>query len=233
MGGKRRLVFLGSIERQRTHKDFSQQRISDDAIDHFVDRSQLVFGVDGCIALGMFQRMQRRCSCHALYQVEIGLQLLALMGEIAGHLLDEGLATICKAILLPVKTYDIISILVERCQHDIFLNLQILQQTVQRLSLSSTPDEMHARLKTCSATRETLQTATHLGTLLQNGHLVTVFCQDDSTRQASHATAYDDYLLFHVSSFMFQVQVTHSALFGSLFVHTFRCNACATGTPAF
>ena len=222
MGRKRCLVFLGSIEWQGAHKDFSQQRIGDNAIDYFVDRSQLVFGVDGGIALGMFQRMQRRCPSHAFYQVEIGLQLLTLMGEIADHLLDEGLATICKAILLPVKTYDIISILVERCQHDIFLDLQILQQTVQRLSLSSTSDEMHARLKTCSATRETLQAATHLSTLLQNGHLVTVLCQDDSTRQASHATAYDDYSLF-----------THLALFGSLFVHTFRCNACATGTPAF
>ena len=115
MGGKRRLVALGSIERQRTYKDFGQQRIGDDAIDHFVDRSQLIFSVDGGIALGMSQSMQRRCPCHALYQVEIRLQLLALMGEIAGHLLDKILATVCKAILLPVKTYDIISILVERC----------------------------------------------------------------------------------------------------------------------
>ena len=33
-------------------------RIGDDAIDHFVDRSQLIFSVDGGIALGMSQRMQ-------------------------------------------------------------------------------------------------------------------------------------------------------------------------------
>ena len=127
MGRKWCLIALGSIEWQGTHKDFGQQRISDDTIDYFVDRSQLVFGVDGGITLSMFQRMQRRCPCHAFYQVEIRLQLLTLMGEIAGHLLDKSLATICKTISLSVKTYHIVSFPVERCQLDIFLDLQILQ----------------------------------------------------------------------------------------------------------
>ena len=60
-----------------------------------------------------------------------------------------------------------------------------MHQPVHRLSGQGGTDEMHAGLKLRSTSAETLQTASHLRTLFQNGHMVTIFLEDISACEAS------------------------------------------------
>ena len=68
-----------------------------------------------------------------------------------------------------------------------------MHQAVQRLPLGSAANEMHTCLEAGTTTGETLQTATHLRGLLQNGDIIAILGKDDTARKAAEATAYDEY----------------------------------------
>jgi hypothetical protein len=55
---------------------------------------------------------------------------------------------------------------------------------------------VHTRLEFGTTTVKALQTASYLTPLLQNGHIITVLCQDDATGEAAQSAA--DYYYFLV-----------------------------------
>jgi hypothetical protein len=62
----------------------------------------------------MSQRVKAGSPCHPLNQVEVGVQLSALMRKITAHLFYKPLPAICEPISFPIKTYYVIPILVKR-----------------------------------------------------------------------------------------------------------------------
>ena len=202
MGRERCLVVLCRIEGQIAHKHITQQLIVDHLTEHIVHTTQLELGTEGRgVGIGHTQGMQRGGTCHALDEVEIAHQVVALLREIFGQRLDECLTTRGEAELLSVERHHIIASRIQTTQTDVVEHTQIAQQTVQHLSFVGTAHEVHARLELRALTGEALQTATHLRTLLEYGHIVTVTAEDQSARQAAEATTYDDYFLFAHRSF--------------------------------
>ena len=68
-------------------------------------------------------------------------------------------------------------------------------------------DKVHTCLKFCPLAGETLQAATYLHTLFENGYIVPISLQDISARQTPKSGTYDD-------------DFRHFALFGLLVLHT-------------
>ncbi len=59
---------------------------------------------------------------------------------------------------------------------------------------------MHARLEDSAVTPERLQSASYGSVLLEHRHMIALLCQQGSGKEASEASAYDDYA-FPVHSF--------------------------------
>ena len=158
------------------------------------------------IAVCLPQRVKRRSASHHFYQVEIATHLIALVREVLRQGLDKCLTTIGKTEPLTIERYDVIALTIQTTQTDIIHHTKITQQTVQNLSLVGTANEVHACLKLHALTMEALQTASHLSPLFENGHIVAVATEYQSTRQAPKPTTDDDNFL---SSHLFTLYYTY------------------------
>ena len=133
----------------------------------------------------MIQRVHRRGTGHLVYEVEIPLEGVALLGEVTAHLVDERLTAVGETEVLATERHDVIARRIELRQGDVLSDLEERQQTVERLPLTGTADEVHARLELSPSAGEALQASAHLCPLFQNGHVEALSRQNHSARQAS------------------------------------------------
>ena len=59
VSGKGSLTFFGSVERQISHENIAKYWVGNDRIDDVVDTPYLVLGIDGSIAVGLSQGVER------------------------------------------------------------------------------------------------------------------------------------------------------------------------------
>ena len=117
------------------------------------------------------------------------------MGKILRKGLDKGFPAVGKAELLPVERHHIIAVNVKTTQTDIVEYTQVAQQAIKHLTFIGTADKVHACLELHALTTETLQTTSYLCSLFEDGDIVAVATENQSTRQAAKPTSDDDYTL--------------------------------------
>ena len=123
------------------------------------------------------------------------MQTITLMREILRKGLDEGFPAVGKAELLPVERHHIIAVGVKTTQTDIVEYSQIAQQAIKHLTFIDTAYKVHTCLELHALTTETLQTTTYLRSLFEDGDVVAVATENQSTRQAAKPTSDNDHTL--------------------------------------
>lgn len=116
----------------------------------------------------------------------------------AGQRIDEGLFTICEAIVFSLMRYNVIALGIQAGELHLGAYAEILQDSMEGLAGLGTANIMHASVEHDVTTTEALQTATDLVTLFQDGYFITVLGQDTATGKTSQSTAYDDALLHSI-----------------------------------
>ena len=183
---KRRFSPLGSIERKVAHQHLAQQGVGDGLVDDIAQAliQQLVVDKTALVD-NMLQIAEGRQRSHLFYEVTIALKVFSLVRKTLCKLLDESIATIGKGKTLALQRHHIIRLGVQAVQHDLILDVKIVEIMGKHLAVIKATDKVHPCLKLDAIACETLQTAAHLRRLLQYGDIIAVFGEYDTRRQTS------------------------------------------------
>ena len=111
-------------------------------------------------------------------------QVVFFLRKITAHLLDERFSSVREAKGLASKSDGVVAFRVERTELYVSQTKEV-HHSMHCLSLGSTANEVHSRLKLNTLSRETLQASTNLMTLLKDGHIVSISLKNKATSEAA------------------------------------------------